>query len=593
MRCKPRRNPKWRERNFCMTPCPLLGLLQATFFLCSPGLLLLAFPAVAADGAEGGTGTAAGSDSGTPPPAGSSVDFFEIFGLERGEDPFDEAQLKKAYRRLSLAYHPDVSKLPREEAEAKFVQISRAYEVLSDPKLRKSYEEGGEAAVRMGEGDNSAAAAARAQADAVFQRFFGRPMGKNTQFRITVDENGEDVIEIVDEQIRTAQGNIYDETSGILELTEDNFDEIVLEEGSTWLVNFYSPQCDHCVRAAPHYVALGRALRQNATLHPHIGAVWAGSVNCVPQQALCKRLGVQFFPYLLLFPAFRPRAPLVGIEGGGSQQVLVGQEAFFRNTHGENAGPPVGADEVDGEKIPENSHLMDMARWGRWAEGRLSLYASLTGAVDGIQSSPEQQQSSVEVRHPVRAARAAWRQAFRGACRIRALEVMFRGFANPEQLKQDGEVHGLLRHAARCCGLQGPPWVSPEDTAAAPEGQQSHTEESARPTNPDHHPGVAQVCPSKPTSLLKAALDGAEEDQQGWLDAMEELRAAAKEVFPGTQGSDGVPVGLQEIGSSWLQPSKSGRVILDLCESLASGAPVPIFQMCVRSELPQLAKPVE
>jgi DnaJ-related protein SCJ1 len=50
-----------------------------------------------------------------------------------------ESQIKKAYRKLSLKYHPDKSK-GDEEAESRFHEISRAYEVLSDPQKRQVYD---------------------------------------------------------------------------------------------------------------------------------------------------------------------------------------------------------------------------------------------------------------------------------------------------------------------------------------------------------------------------------------------------------------------------------------------------------------------
>ncbi|TCC50379.1 J domain-containing protein [Kribbella pittospori] len=62
-------------------------------------------------------------------------DFYEVLGL-RPDATSDEIQ--RAYRKLARTYHPDINKDP--EAEERFKEISEAYDVLSDPELRKRYD---------------------------------------------------------------------------------------------------------------------------------------------------------------------------------------------------------------------------------------------------------------------------------------------------------------------------------------------------------------------------------------------------------------------------------------------------------------------
>mgnify|MGYP002041754589 CR=1 FL=1 len=67
-------------------------------------------------------------------------DYYKILGLSRGAA--SEEDIKKAYRKMALKYHPDKNKTAG--AEEKFKEIAEAYEVLSDPKKRGVYDQYGE-----------------------------------------------------------------------------------------------------------------------------------------------------------------------------------------------------------------------------------------------------------------------------------------------------------------------------------------------------------------------------------------------------------------------------------------------------------------
>jgi len=75
-----------------------------------------------------------------------ALDYYKVLGVGRSSSA---AEIKKAYRKLSLKYHPDKNSSP--DAVTKFAEIAQAYDVLSDPEKRETYNRGGEEAVKMQE----------------------------------------------------------------------------------------------------------------------------------------------------------------------------------------------------------------------------------------------------------------------------------------------------------------------------------------------------------------------------------------------------------------------------------------------------------
>ena len=78
-------------------------------------------------------------------------DYYELLGVGKGAS---EADLKKAFRKMARKYHPDIN--PGDKtSEQKFKEINEAYEVLSDAKKRKQYDQFGHAAFDQGFGQGA------------------------------------------------------------------------------------------------------------------------------------------------------------------------------------------------------------------------------------------------------------------------------------------------------------------------------------------------------------------------------------------------------------------------------------------------------
>ncbi len=70
----------------------------------------------------------------------AEMDYYQILGVGRDASP---EEIKKAYRKLALKFHPDKAKGDKKLAEEKFKQISEAYAVLSNPEKRQQYDQFG------------------------------------------------------------------------------------------------------------------------------------------------------------------------------------------------------------------------------------------------------------------------------------------------------------------------------------------------------------------------------------------------------------------------------------------------------------------
>lgn len=117
--------------------------------------------------------------------AASKRDYYEVLGIARTASDDD---IKKSFRRLAKQYHPDANK--EQGAEARFIEINEAYEVLSDPQKRAAYDRYGHAGVGNAAGAGFSDFSSFSSINDLFETFFASAAGSQ---RRTGTQRGADI----------------------------------------------------------------------------------------------------------------------------------------------------------------------------------------------------------------------------------------------------------------------------------------------------------------------------------------------------------------------------------------------------------------
>jgi DnaJ-class molecular chaperone len=120
------------------------------------------------------------------------MDYYELLGIKKGAT---EAEIKAAYRKQALQWHPDRNKSP--EASTKFKEINKAYEVLSDANKKQMYDQYGKEGFERG-GFGSHSQSANQQRQGPFSYTYSTSGGAQNPFE-GVDFGGGDPFDIFEQ----------------------------------------------------------------------------------------------------------------------------------------------------------------------------------------------------------------------------------------------------------------------------------------------------------------------------------------------------------------------------------------------------------
>nr|XP_018902493.1 PREDICTED: dnaJ homolog subfamily C member 10-like [Bemisia tabaci] len=177
----------------------------------------------------------------------SSENYYEILGVAKYAD---NLEIRKAFKKLAVKLHPDKNQ-DDPDAHATFIKLTRAYEVLKDPTLRKNYDK------------------------------FG-------------DEKPTEVPKYHSWSYYSDDFGLYDDNPEIVTLSTSDFKVNVARFESQWFIKFYSPRCSHCHYLAPTWRKLAKELK---------GVIKFGAVNCEEEWNLCRQEGILSYPTLMLYPS--------------------------------------------------------------------------------------------------------------------------------------------------------------------------------------------------------------------------------------------------------------------------------------------------
>jgi len=186
-------------------------------------------------------------------------DFYKRLAVEKGADT---RAIRVAFKKLAMEYHPD--KNPNDDqANAKMVELNEALTVLSDPDQRIAYDKGGVKGLKDAVKGNTGKGPKGGSQEFTFYESFGL-------------YDSDPQVEVID--YHQWEASHYSEDA--------------------WIITFFSPRCSQCHDLADDWRRVGTELH---------GSFHVGAVNCDVDFPVCRAIGIQALPAVVLFQKGSPR----------------------------------------------------------------------------------------------------------------------------------------------------------------------------------------------------------------------------------------------------------------------------------------------
>ena len=248
-------------------------------------------------------------------------DYYKILGVKRNAS---KQEIKKAFKKLSLKYHPDKNKDNPKRAKEMFIKIANAYEVLSDDEKRKIYDQYGEEGVKANEqGGNPGGAHFNFDNmgfEEIFNQFFGGGKGGGARFTFNMGGGNsggnrghssgfggfEDILggfgfggqgRQQQQQGRGRgrnsgmQNKNYFKNTKVVSLKMKNLSSL-LSRKNIWFVYFYKQGDQNYEQYVKTMIEFGEKTQ---------GLFNTGEVNCIEDEEICEEFEVQHTPVIVFF----------------------------------------------------------------------------------------------------------------------------------------------------------------------------------------------------------------------------------------------------------------------------------------------------